>query len=86
MYIGLLTLVAQEGAQIGRLDDEIRQDALEALRLEHADFHFAEELAAAGDESVPKRVIRPSSRPASTARKRQRKTEEGIAKFFSKKG
>ncbi|KAI1797430.1 DNA/RNA polymerase [Ganoderma leucocontextum] len=68
------------------LDDAIRENALAALRLEHADFHFAEELAAAGDDHVPKRVIRPADRPTSTAKKRQKKAaNQGIAKFFSRK-
>nr|VWP00898.1 3-isopropylmalate dehydrogenase (3-IPM-DH) (IMDH) (EC (Beta-IPM dehydrogenase) [Ganoderma boninense] len=71
-------------------DDAIREDALAALRLEHADFHFAEELAAAGDERAPKRVIRPADRPTSsstvTAKKRQKKAaNHGIAQFFSRK-
>ncbi|PIL29846.1 hypothetical protein GSI_08053 [Ganoderma sinense ZZ0214-1] len=71
-------------------DDAIREDALAALRLEHADFHFAEELAAAGDDRAPKRVIRPADRPASsstvTAKKGQKKAaNHGIAKFFSRK-
>ena len=73
-------------AGIGPLDDAIREDALAALRFEHADFHFAEELAAAGDVGLPKRVIRPTDRPTSTAKKRQKKgPEQGIAKFFSKR-
>ena len=70
--------------------DAIREDAIAALRLEHADFHFAEELAAAGDDRGPKRVIRPADRPASsstvTAKKGQKKAaNHGIAKFFSRK-
>ncbi|KAJ8496607.1 hypothetical protein ONZ51_g996 [Trametes cubensis] len=69
------------------LDDAIREDALAALRLEHADFHFAQELAAAADEDVPKRVIRPVDRPAPTGKKKkkQKTGDGGIAKFFSKK-
>lgn len=73
------------------LDDAIREDALAALRLEHADFHFAEELAVAGnsdDRVGPKRAIRPADRPASTVRKRQQQkkvADHGIAKFFNKK-
>ncbi|TBU55607.1 DNA/RNA polymerase [Dichomitus squalens] len=77
---------AEGPAGIGTLDDAIREDALSALRLEHADFHYAEELAAAGDVELPKRVIRPADRPTSTAKKRQKKVaEQGIAKFFSKR-
>ena len=72
------------------LDDGIREDMLAALRLEHADFHFAQELAAAGDEEAPRRVIRPSERPsASTAKRKKKKGVAaeggGIARFFSKK-
>lgn len=68
--------------------DAIREEALAALRLEHADFHFAQELAASADENVPKRVIRPVDRPAPAAKKKKSKKksgEEGIAKFFSKR-
>ncbi|KAI0329300.1 DNA/RNA polymerase [Cubamyces sp. BRFM 1775] len=69
------------------LDDAIREDALAALRLEHADFHFAQELAAAADGDVPKRVIRPLDRPVPTVKKKkkQKTGDGGIAKFFSKK-
>ncbi|KAI9066350.1 DNA/RNA polymerase [Trametes sanguinea] len=79
--------VADVGQELSAaLNDAIREDALAALRLEHADFHYAEELAASVDESVPKRVIRPMNGMASSGRKKKRKaTEEGIAKFFSKK-
>ncbi|EIW57746.1 DNA/RNA polymerase [Trametes versicolor FP-101664 SS1] len=68
--------------------DAIREEALAALRLEHADFHFAQELAASADGNVPKRVIRPVDRPAPAAKKKKSKKksgEEGIAKFFSKR-
>ncbi|KAI8982702.1 DNA/RNA polymerase [Trametes punicea] len=64
------------------LDDAIREDALAALRREHADFHFAQELAASMDESVPKRVIRPAP---TVKKKKQKTTNEGIARFFGKK-
>ena len=69
------------------LDDVIIEDALTALRLEHADFHFAQELAGVADEGAPKRVIRPSDRPSTTAKKKQKKkaADEGIAKFFQKR-
>ncbi|TFK91388.1 DNA/RNA polymerase [Polyporus arcularius HHB13444] len=68
-------------------DDAIRDDALAALRLEHADFHFAQELAAAGDDDAPKRIIRPADKPSSaTSKKRKKKpADEGIAKFFQKR-
>ncbi|KAH9847546.1 DNA/RNA polymerase [Lenzites betulinus] len=65
--------------------DAIRAHATAALRLEHADFHFAQELA---EESAPKRVIRPVDRPAPKAKKKAKKKkpgDEGIAKFFSKR-
>ncbi|KAL7279344.1 hypothetical protein ACG7TL_007185 [Trametes sanguinea] len=79
--------VADGGQELSAaLDDAIREDALAALRLEHADFHYAEELAAAVDESIPKRIIRPMNGVASSARKKKRKAaDEGIAKFFSKR-
>ncbi|KAI0714431.1 DNA/RNA polymerase [Cerioporus squamosus] len=74
---------------VGRAgDDGIRDDALAALRLEHADFHFAQELAAAGDGDAPKRVIRPVDKPPSSATGKKRKkkpADEGIAKFFQKR-
>ena len=68
-------------------DDAIREDALAALRLEHADFHFAQELAAAGDGDIPKRVLRPTDKPSSsTSKKRKKKpADAGIAKFFQKR-
>ncbi|KAI0648921.1 DNA/RNA polymerase [Trametes meyenii] len=68
------------------LDDAIRADALAVLRLEHADFHFAQELAASADTDAPRRIIRPPDRPASTANsKKQKSGDGGIAKFFSKR-
>ncbi|CDO76995.1 hypothetical protein BN946_scf184298.g22 [Trametes cinnabarina] len=67
------------------LDDAIREDALATLRLEHADFHYAQKLAASVDESIPRRVIRPVNGVASTAKKKRKTTDEGIARFFSKK-
>ncbi|KAI0749875.1 DNA/RNA polymerase [Daedaleopsis nitida] len=70
-------------------DDGIIEDALAALRLEHADFHFAQELAAAGEreEGTPRRVIRPwDGPPPSKKKKKGKKGEEGgIAKFFQRK-
>ncbi|KAH9945194.1 DNA/RNA polymerase [Epithele typhae] len=85
------------GGEERMLDDAIREEMLAALRLEHADFHFAQELAAVGDVGAPKRVIRPSERPTvPTAKKRKggqgagAKTKAtagdgGIARFFSKR-
>lgn len=68
------------------LHDAIREDALAALRLEHADFHFAQELAAVADEGAPKRVIRPpASTTAKKSTKKSKSTNEGIAKFFQRK-
>ncbi len=86
---------AGSAGAIETLDDAIRDDALAALRLEHADFHFAEEVAAAGDVDArrPRRVIRPADRPAaastSMTKKRQKNLKavanHGIAKFFNRK-
>ncbi|KAI0636227.1 hypothetical protein C8Q77DRAFT_629149 [Trametes polyzona] len=80
--------------EAARALDAIREDALAALRLEHADFHFAQELAASADEHAPKRVIRPLDRPAPAVKKKKQQPQqqskkqktngEGIAKFFSK--
>ncbi|KAI0775024.1 DNA/RNA polymerase [Trametes elegans] len=69
------------------LDDAIREDALAALRLEHADYHFAQELATATDGDAPKRVIRPAGRPTSVGKKRKKISgdEGGIARFFNKR-
>ncbi|KAI0671921.1 DNA/RNA polymerase [Trametes maxima] len=68
------------------LDDAIRADALAVLRVEHADYHFAQELAASADTDAPKRIIRPSDRPTSTVKKKKQKSGDGgIAKFFSKR-
>ncbi|KAI0833689.1 DNA/RNA polymerase [Trametes gibbosa] len=67
--------------------DAIREDALAALRLEHADFHFAQHLASAAEENVPKRIIRPVDRSVPKVKKKGKKKpgDAGIAKFFSKR-
>jgi len=54
-----------------------RVDALTTLRMEHDDFHFAQDLAKTSDES--------QKGQQGLAKKKKRKEPEGIAKFFNKK-
>jgi DNA polymerase eta len=53
------------------IDEDGRVEALQTLRMEHDDFHFAQDLANTSDE--PQKA------------KKKRKEPEGIAKFFNKK-
>ncbi|OBZ72407.1 N-acetyltransferase eso1 [Grifola frondosa] len=73
----------------GGISDEIRSDALAALRMEHADFHFAQDLAKeSSDNDAPKRIIRPIDKTTSKKRRKQTADDseaEGIAKFFNRK-
>lgn len=73
-------------------DDDCKQDALAGLRLEHADFHFAEDLAKESSSDAPKKIIRPQppSTKASSSKPPRKKVkpksqDEGIARFFNKR-
>lgn len=72
----------------GELEDTIKEEALEALRVEHTDFHYAQELSRQlGSPGSPRR-FRPSSadQPQPPSKKKKRpKEREGIAKFFAAK-
>ncbi|CAL1716039.1 unnamed protein product [Somion occarium] len=74
--------------ELHSLDDDIKQEALASLRVEHDDFHFAQDLAKESHSDSPKRAIRPQSSTSSTAKpppKKKRKSQEkGIARFFDK--
>jgi DNA polymerase eta len=59
------------------VEDDDRAKALTMLRMEHDDFHFAQDLAKTSDESQKGRQ--------GSSKKKKRKEPEGIAKFFSKK-
>ncbi|EIN09832.1 DNA/RNA polymerase [Punctularia strigosozonata HHB-11173 SS5] len=72
---------------LGLEDEDLRRDALAALRIEHDDFHFAEELAK--PKIKPNRgVVPPTSkaRGKNTAKTKSKiaKEQEGIAKFFTR--
>lgn len=63
---------------------EIRTKALVALRMEHDDFHVAQDLAKQYSVDGSPRKIRPIEKPQ-TKKTKRRETPEGIAKFFNKK-
>ena len=56
-------------------DAMISENALAALRLEHADFHFAQDLAkgVVDGDAPPRKRIRPPDRPTSTAAAQRKK-------------
>ncbi|KAG9315274.1 hypothetical protein JVU11DRAFT_4411 [Chiua virens] len=63
-------------------DTEIEYSAVMAkLRMEHDDFHFAQDLANSSDNQVPSQ-LKPSSR---TPKRKKVSEPKGIAKFFTKK-
>lgn len=68
------------------LEDVIKQEALEALRVEHTDFHYAQELSRQLSTAAAPRRFRPASgeqvQPTTKKRPKQR---GGIAKFFPAK-
>lgn len=66
--------------------DDIRQEALSTIRLEHEDFHFAEDLAkeSSGDISPVKPTTRKAGFKPGTVKK-GRKEPHGLDKYFSKK-
>ncbi|KAI0067378.1 DNA/RNA polymerase [Artomyces pyxidatus] len=65
---------------VGTMDPNEREAALARMRLEHDDFHFAQDLAQGGDGSGGLRLA--SVRPHK--RKKTETTKEGIAKFFTR--
>ncbi|KAL4250808.1 hypothetical protein ABKN59_006011, partial [Abortiporus biennis] len=79
------------------VSDDIKSEALATLRLEHEDFHFAQDLSKEDSKSDgPKRVIRlqpqsgPSNGSKSSGKKKKAKPREddkakGIARFFANK-
>jgi DNA polymerase eta len=60
------------------VNEDGRVDALTALRMEHDDFHFAQDLAKTSDEFQ-------KDQQGLAKKKKKRKEPEGIAKFFNKK-
>jgi DNA polymerase eta len=60
------------------VEKTVRAQALDALRVEHDDFHFAQDLAKTSN--TPQ-----SGRQWETKKKKKKSEPEGIAKFFSKK-
>lgn len=82
------------GGDVGVLDQTFQDEmheVLRTLRLEHDDFHFAQDLAKqsdSGDRGVKRTAIRPSeAQPSGKRRKKaQGKSKtEGIARFFAPK-
>jgi DNA polymerase eta len=76
-----LTVFAHE------LDEGIKKDALEGLRAEHQDFHFAQDLSRMGsDDEQPEKSNSKSIQPK---KKRKHKGSgaggEGIERFFTKR-
>lgn len=78
----------QELTAGSELDEEIRRDALGSLRVEHEDFHFAQDLS--GTVSDDERPGRRNSK-LTTQPKKKRKQKggtgeaEGIARYFNKR-
>lgn len=80
---GKVIAVAPSAEEVVLDDDRAR--ALDRLRMEHDDFHFARDLA---KESTGRPPIRSSDSGGSSGIKRKKKPgkePEGIAKFFAKK-
>ncbi|KZT73514.1 DNA/RNA polymerase [Daedalea quercina L-15889] len=67
------------------LDDVIKEEALEALRVEHTDFHYAQELSRQLSSSAPPRKFRPSSGEQVATTKKKAPQHDGIARFFAAK-
>lgn len=63
------------------VDEEQRDNALNVMRMEHEDFHFAQDLA-----KSPGNIL-PGSLPATEQgkKKKRRKEAQGIEKFFTRK-
>ncbi|KAI0926251.1 hypothetical protein AcV5_008760 [Taiwanofungus camphoratus] len=66
------------------IGDEVRIEALEALRVEHDDFHLAQQLAKQLASNGSPQAIRAFDRPVQKKAKKQR-APEGIAKFLVRK-
>ncbi|OCH84811.1 DNA polymerase eta [Obba rivulosa] len=64
-------------------EDAIARDMLAALRMEHEDFHFAQELAGQSEDVSAPRKIRPSDTPVT--KRKVPKVKEGIARFFTQR-
>ena len=73
-----------EGGDSG-LVDELKKSALQTLRQEHADYHFAQDLARSDRPPPPPSPTRPS--PSKKAKKMKKGDTQaaGIAKFFVQK-
>jgi DNA polymerase eta len=65
------------------IEDDIKREALNVLRVEHEDYHFAQDLSKLPDNSQARSQGRSSIKPP---KPKKPKTSEpkGIAKFFSK--
>ena len=72
----------QELMGASELDEDIKRDVLRSLRVEHQDFHFAQDLSRMPSDD--ERSERPNLKPKVQVKKRKMMKGEGIAKFFSK--
>ncbi|TFK40232.1 DNA polymerase eta [Crucibulum laeve] len=61
----------------------VQEETLAAIRMEHDDFHFAQDLARSSQPNKVLTVKTPEQKPRPT--KKRRKDSEGIEKFFSRK-
>jgi DNA polymerase eta len=78
--------------EVFKNDLEHKRDVLAALRIEHNDYHFAQDLArqdrpAMAPKPPSSGTGKPKSSSSSTSTKKRKrdKESEGIAKFFVKK-
>jgi DNA polymerase eta len=68
-------------------DDDIRREALSSIRLEHQDFHFAEDLMKESEEHIPPVTTQSNKsgfRPG-PSKKKSRNQPQGLDKYFTKK-
>jgi len=67
-------------ATLPDVDDDRKRESLAALRTEHSDFHFAQDLSKVRDKEQSVSLIKKSGK----AKKKKTSEPEGIAKFFTK--
>jgi DNA polymerase eta len=68
-------------------DDEVKQEALSNMQLEHQDLHFAEDLVKSSEESASLvgLPLRKAGFKPGTGWKKSRKEPQGLDKYFAKK-
>ncbi|KAJ3563298.1 hypothetical protein NP233_g9027 [Leucocoprinus birnbaumii] len=72
---------------LSNADNDIRQEALFSIRLEHQDFHFAEDLMNTSEERpLPvKAALKKTGFKPGSSKRQSRKESQGIDKYFTKK-